>query len=146
MTLGSSTRDGEIEAFVVDRYLDSLISRAPQDAPDIPADLRVTADRLARGLPRYHPSFRFEEELAARLAAVATGRAGDLIDFPFRRPRGADAPEARSGQVHPVVIRGVLTSAAISLAGAAWVAWRRGHPTGDPMTRAFRAVTRARIV
>ena len=95
MTPGSSTRDGEIEAFVVDRYLDSLISREPVEAPDIPADLRETADRLAHGLPRYHPSFRFEEELAARLAAVASGRAGELVDFPFRRQRDPDAPEER---------------------------------------------------
>ena len=146
MTPGSSTRDGEIEAFVVDRYLDSLISREPVEAPDIPADLRETADRLAHGLPRYHPSFRFEEELAARLAAVASGRAGELVAFPFRRQRDPDAPEERSVQVHPVVIRGVLTSAAISLAGAAWVAWRRGHPTSDPMARAVRAFGRARIV
>jgi hypothetical protein len=42
------------------------------------------------------------------------------------------------------VIGGVLTSAAISLAGAAIVAWRRGHPAADPMARAIRAVSRAR--
>jgi hypothetical protein len=46
-----------------------------------------------------------------------------------------------------VVLGGVLTSAAISLAGAAWVAWRRGgRPSTDPMARAMRAVARARIV
>ncbi len=39
MTLGSSGRDGEIEAFVVDRYLESLLSRAPRDPADIPAEL-----------------------------------------------------------------------------------------------------------
>jgi len=148
VTVGSSARDGEIEALVVDRYLESLLARAPRDPTDVPDDLRATADRLATGLPRYHPSFRFEEELAARLAlaaASATTTAGDLIDFPRRRPRDRGPIDEGRVQVRPVVIGGVLTSAAISLA-AAWMAWRRGRPPADPMTRAIRAVARARIV
>ena len=148
MTVGSSARDGEIEALVVDRYLESLLARAPRDPADVPDDLRATADRLATGLPRYHPSFRFEEELAARLAlaaASATTAAGDLIDFPRRRRRDRGRIDEGRVQVRPVVIGGVLTSAAISLA-AAWMAWRRGRPPADPMTRAIRAVARARIV
>jgi hypothetical protein len=40
----------------------------------------------------------------------------------------------------------VLTSAALSLAGAAYVAWRRGRPPANAMTRAVRAVARARTV
>jgi hypothetical protein len=145
VTPGSSSRDGEIEAFVVDRYLDSLIARTPVDGADVPPELRTTAEWLARSVPRYHPSFRFEEALAARLAAIATGKAGELIDFPVTA-MPADATAGRHGQVPPVVIRGVLTSAAISLAGAAWVAWRRGHPATDPMTRAVRAMARTRTV
>jgi hypothetical protein len=156
VTPGSSSRDGEIEAFVVDRYLDSLIARVPHDATEVPAELRETSERLARDLPRYHPSFRFEEQLAARLAAAGDGRSGDVVDFAARAStpipasaaarRGADANDDRLVPVHPVVIGGVLTSAAISLAGAAWVAWRRGRPPIDPMTRAVRAVSRARVV
>jgi hypothetical protein len=46
----------------------------------------------------------------------------------------------------PLLIGGALTSAAISLAGAAWVAWRRGRPTrGSAMVRAARAVREARL-
>ena len=150
MTLGSSSRDGDIEAFVVDRYLDSLLAREPRDPGDVPTDLRVTADRLASGLPRYHPSFRFEEALAARLAVAASGRTdpGAVIALPVGRPPAATGVtlDGRPGQVRPVVIGGVLTSAAISLAGAAWVAWRRGRPGPDPMRRAVRAVARARVV
>lgn len=142
MTLGSSARDGEVEALMVDRYLDSLLAREPRDPADVPDELRATADILATALPRYHPSFRFVEALSARLVAAATGEdaLGAIIDFP--------APiDPRSGQVRPVVIGGVLTSAAISLAGAAaWVAWRRGRPTPDPMTRAVRAVARTRVI
>ncbi len=142
MTLGPSARDGEVEALVVDRYLDSLLAREPRDPADVPDELRATADILATALPRYHPSFRFVEALSARLAAAASGQdaVGAIIDFP--------APlDPRSAQVRPVVIGGVLTSAAISLAGAAaWVAWRRGRPATDPMSRAVRAVARARVV
>jgi hypothetical protein len=142
VNLGSSARDGEIEALVVDRYLDSLLAREPRDEGAVPADLRETADLLASELPRYHPSFRFVEALGARLAASAIDREpGRLLTFP------AVAADVRPGQVHPVVLGGVLTSAAISLAGAAWVAWRRGgRPSTDPMARAMRAVARARIV
>ena len=145
MTLEASTRDGDIEAFVVDRYLESLLARSPRDPSDIPAELRATADALA-ALPRYHPSFRFVEALSARLAAAASDpvEAGDIIDFPA--PAGPATIDPRAAQVRPVVIRGVLTSAAISLAGAAYVAWRRGRPQPDPMSRAVRAVTRARLV
>ena len=150
MTLDPPTRDGEIEAFVVDRYLESLLARAPRDPSDMPADLRATADLLVSGLPRYHPSFRFVETLAARLASAAGGETGPGVVIGFPEPARPDeiALDARPpGQVRPVVIGGVLTSAAISLAGAAaWVAWRRGHPTADPMTRAIRAVARARLV
>ena len=147
MTLGPSARDGEVEALVVDRYLDSLLAREPRDPADVPDELRATADVLAAALPRYHPSFRFVEALSARLAAAATGDAGtgEVIDLPAAiHPAPLDQ---RSGQVRPVVIGGVLTSAAISLAGAAaWVAWRRGRPATDPMSRAVRAVARARVV
>jgi len=143
VTLERSTRDGEIEAFVVDRYLESLLARAPRDPADIPAELRATADALA-ALPRYHPSFRFVEAVSAHLAAAAAGRdtAADILQLPIGRPATVDA----RGQVRPVVIGGVLTSAAISLAGAAYVAWRRGRPPVDPMSRAVRAVSRARLV
>jgi hypothetical protein len=146
VTLGPTARDGEIEALVVDRYLESLLDRDPLDDAAVPSDLRATADRLARGLPRYHPSFRFEEELAARLAA-ASGRVGRLIEFPVQEARALVAGDERAapvGPVRPVVIGGVLTSAALSIAGAAYVAWRRGRPPAHAMTRAVRAVARAR--
>ena len=106
----------------------------------------MTAGRLAAALPRFHPSFRFEEALAARLAAVA-GRieAGELVHLPIR-PIVPHPVVLRAVVPRPVVLGGVLTSAALSLAGAAFVAWRRTHPTMDPMSRAVRAVARARLV
>ena len=147
MTRGYATRDGENEAFIVDRYLESLLARRPADATDLPPELRATAAALTAGLPRYHPSFRFEEALAARLAAAAPGlspadAASELIPFP--RVLVTTAPDGRPVAIRPAVLGGVLTSAAISLAGAAYVAWRRSRPPTDPMARAIRAAARRR--
>ncbi|MEX2184846.1 MAG: hypothetical protein WEC14_10395 [Chloroflexota bacterium] len=146
----SFERDGDIEALVVDRYLESLLARDTVVPDGVPAEMQRTARRLATDLPRHHPSFRFEEALAARLAAVA-GRigAGELVDLPLpldqevMAVRGADG-SARSALMRPVLIGGVLTSAALSIAGAVFVAWRRARPV-DPMARAARAVARARL-
>ena len=127
-------------------------------------DLRVTAERLSAGLIRVHPSFRFEERLARRLdelaaslrlPAAAEGGAGGGTPSP--RPIGvvsepAFEPADFLDPAHPVVddddpfpwrarpllLGGALTSAAISLAGAVFVAWRLSRPV-DPMVRAIRA-------
>jgi hypothetical protein len=137
-------RDEEVEALVVDRYLESLLARRPHDVDDVPPDLEAAADELIRALPRYHPSFRFEEHLAARLAAAAAHAEAAGRVVPFARPAAGLDPATRPGLARPVVIGSVVTSAAISLAGAAFVAWRRARP-GDPMSRAVRAVSRARL-
>lgn len=185
MTLPWAGRDdGEIEAIVIDRYLDSLLARHPAPIDGVDADLEATAIRLMRDLPRLHPSFVFEERLAERLRAravelrrAAPGRASprratavgiESSASPVLRPLPAAAvatddagtsrtvivgtsDDPRRGPitarpvVRPVVIGGVLTSAAISLAGAAFVAWRLSRPSTDPMGRAVRAIARARI-
>ncbi|MGK2849924.1 MAG: hypothetical protein ACSLFN_03305 [Candidatus Limnocylindrales bacterium] len=135
----------DIEALIVDRYLESLLARRPADPDGVAADLRATAERLTAELPRHHPSFRFEEALAARLAAVANRiQAGELVDLPMSRDDRERDDHA--GLTRPVVIGGVITSAALSIAGAAFVAWRRSHPPLAPMSRAVRAVARTRLV
>ena len=138
------SHDEEVEALVVDRYLESLLARRPHDVDDVPVHLEATAEELIRALPRYHPSFRFEEFLAARLAAAAAAAPDTGRIVPFARPDGGGDPVDRPALARPVVIGSVVTSAAISIAGAAFVAWRRARP-GDPMSRAVRAVSRARI-
>ena len=158
--------EGEIEAIIVDRYLDSLLARGPRDDAAVSADVRRTSAWLADGLPRYHPSFVFEERLAATLSRRAgairagtdarsgtgrgTGQRDGLSVLPVQHGSspGALLPPAERGStpVRPVVIGGVLTSAAISLAGVAFVAWRRTHPGLDPMTRAVRSVVRTKVV
>jgi hypothetical protein len=165
-------RDGyEVEALVTDRYLEALLAAHARGAdrgptPHDPDDaLRRTADRLARDLPRFHPSFLFEEALAARLGSVAArmrmpaaaGAEGVIVPLPVGdlladmgdpfadRADAADgAGPAGSGR-RPLIIGGALTSAALSLAGAAFVAWRMNRPAG-PMVRAARAVARTRPI
>jgi hypothetical protein len=160
------------EALLTDLYLDALLAGAVLDATDRgesgdPSDhldpaARDAADRLRRDLVRVHPSFRFEERLATRLAEAAiamrvpaaVGAEGRVV--PFRRPAfdadplaPADGAEDSSPRelARPLLIGGALTSAALSIAGAALVAWRRGRPSrsGGPMVRAARAARSARI-
>ena len=128
----------------------------------------VAAERvLETALVRVHPSFRFEERLAARLAGLAATshdgiaaedgdgdlaqRGGLLLAFPGAGPDVADALARRAqddlldlvlaGDLdpadadavsrangipdrRPLLLGGAITSAALSVAGLAWVAWR----------------------
>jgi hypothetical protein len=159
-------RDGyEVEALVTDRYLETLLAAHARgaDRGPVPRDpddaIRRTADRLARDLPRFHPSFRFEEALSARLQAHAdrvalaavAGAEGTLFPLPIGDPFDGASLDERddvpggSGR-RPLIIGGALTSAALSLAGAAYVAWRLNRPSAGPMVRAARAVARTRPV
>jgi len=146
---------GEIEALITDRYLDSLLAiqpaphldAGPLDARDsLGAAVRAVSRRLATDLPRFHPSFRFEERLALRLAEVAAsmrlpvaaGAEGGLVPMrdlhpavPAPRPGGDDDDRADPR----LLIGGAVAASALSLAGA-WLAWRRRT---SPMARAIRA-------
>ena len=172
MTGYPTGRDGlEVDALVTDRYLDALLAAHERGADHGPAgaepgpDRRRAADRLARDLPRLHPSFRFEEALAARLAEVAArmglpvaaGAEGLVVPLPGSRRPGNDTDpieddlhdlvdDSRPGIGRPLLIGGALTSAALSIAGAAYVAWRLNRPPASAMVRAARAVARTRPV
>ena len=177
-------RGTEAEALLTDRYLDALLAAHDRRADDSPADadldptIRLAASRLAADLDRVHPSFRFEERLAARLADVAArmrmslAAGGEGARPMTARPmtgHGAFGPDAEleallaeafgpdfdpagdggdteSGRfTRPLIIGGALTSAALSIAGAAIVAWRRSRPPLSPMARAVRAAGQARL-
>lgn len=177
-----------IDALLTDHYLDALLAGAVIDLETAgpagaggrldPATARA-AERLRHDLVRVHPSFRFEERLATRLAEaavalrvpLAVGDEGRLVPFPARSasapshaesaatdlPPAADLadaaglvdldPATHRERSRPLLIGGALTSAAISLAGAAFVAWRIGRPgrAATPMARAARAVREARL-
>jgi len=150
----------DVEALIVDRYLDALLAgdEGTRDGETGATDrahdavdpvTREAAHVLRRSLVRVHPSFQFEERLSVRLAVMAAGRGdgsrlGAVIPFhPLRRaqsdagpagdnPVGDDVTAAsrdvpagrRSAAVRPLLIGGAITSAALSLAGVAWVARR----------------------
>ena len=123
------------EVLQTDLYVDQLLESHARrglaaagltvNGRDVPPRLRETAELLDRTLVRFHPSFRFEEALAARLRALGGGREPGTRDpIPFPNAVLAREPE------HDAMSRGLLVGGAIasgvSLAGAAaWVAWRR---------------------
>jgi hypothetical protein len=154
---------GEIEALVTDRYLDALLAGAGSDEAGSPRralDLAVRAAsrRLASDLPRFHPSFRFEERLALRLAEaaaamrlpMAAGSETSVAQIPVAPPAGFDPlavmPDDELDAFdlgRPMLIRGAMAASAISLAGAAWIAWRR-RTSASAMARAARAAHQLR--
>jgi hypothetical protein len=179
---------GEIDALVTDRYLDSLLagrerpgpvampagrrSRRRHVRPGSPADddptvsidaaVRIVSRRLAGDLPRFHPSFRFEERLAIRLAetaasmrlALAAGAEREAPAIPVPLSPGAIDPlalpvddeglaAAEPADPRPFLVGGAVAASALSLAGAAWLAWRR-RGTSSTMARAVRAAHEAR--
>jgi hypothetical protein len=170
--VGQLSRDSEqVDALIADRYIDSILAAHGRgaDVGPVPADLRpdvairLIATRLARDLPRLHPSFRFEEALAAKLNDAALRMRRPLTEgtVPVALPVGtgdiaADVATVEASTLRPwadgrievgrpLLIGGAITSAAISLAGAAYVAWRIRRPQSSPMARAVRAVARGRL-
>ncbi len=150
--------DAEVDALVTDRYLDGLLAvgeqgagmaltRRDDDAIALREDLGHATAVLRASLLRVHPSFRFEERLARRLAEVAdamraseaAGAEGARIPVVLPFDPGVDPADpglGATGSGLPGVPRPLLIGA-LSLAGAAIVAWRFGWPA-DPMTRAVR--------
>lgn len=105
--------DPEETSIQSDAYIEALLDGharapiripAPDRAPE--PNVRHVIRLLERGLPRFHPSFLFEEQLADQLRAAAAGGAPQVVLD--RR----------------VVIGGAIASG-VSIAGAAVVAWRR---------------------
>ena len=159
---------GDIDALVTDGYLESLLAARDRRATDAPSvaeldpAVRFAAARLSDGITRVHPSFRFEERLAARLAEAASrmslARAAGAEEAPATRtilaldlgPTASGPfepleledparPEELAGiPRRPLIIGGTLASA-ISIAGAAIVAWRlnRGGHGGPDWLRPF---------
>ena len=152
----------EVQALITDRYLDSLLAAVPSrdgeplDDPEasVGAAVRALSRRLATDLPRFHPSFRFEERLALRLAQVAASMrlplaaGGESQPAPITRIPLAPADPLRVApdddperDARPYLIGGAVAASAISIAGA-WFAWRRRT---SPMARAIRAAHSIRI-
>jgi hypothetical protein len=76
---------------------------------------------------------------------MAAGAEGMVVPLPSGLA-GPDDDERAWRDRRPLIIGGALTSAALSIAGAAYVAWRLNRPPTSPMVRAARAVARSRPV
>lgn len=108
--------EAEEGAIYSDAYIDALLAghaRLPIALPAVenaPApSVRRVIRLLERGMPRFHPSFLFEERLAEQLRALAE--------------QGSENPPQVLLE-RRVVIGGAIASG-VSLAGAAVWAWRR---------------------
>jgi len=185
VTFGWRASEAE-DALQVDIYLESLLAahgRSPAvlgtgDAfigaglGSLDPSQRRAAQLLSEHLQRFHPSFRFEEALAARLRAVAERsrsfavrgddapleddrQAAVVLPFPFlgQRPDGEAVDDEMLRRIERdrlaaverrrVLIGGAIASG-VSLAGAAIVAWRAAAPPRTAFGRATRAAHRAR--
>jgi hypothetical protein len=177
---------GQVDALVADRYLDALLAAGELRPADLVADdalepeLRDAARVLRRALVRVHPSFRFEERLATRLADLAVTQGAQAAQAVTQGAQAAQAAPALArtgggtvirfpgsvrtadGDVHTdplleAILRGdldptdeaavddalpepparrprivggaAITSAALSIVGVAFVAWRATRPT-----------------
>ncbi len=71
---GRALAAADAAALRSDAYIEELLaSREPTVPPaDLDPQVRNAAELLAAALVRFHPSFRFEEELAGRLRRLAT--------------------------------------------------------------------------
>lgn len=198
-----------IEALATDLYLEALLAQVERRAArtadgvrpaaaieaggvsgltdaNVDPALRHAAGVLRASLLRAHPSFRFEERLAAQLAGFAASATSAAAGSSAARPRpgavrrplriipfpGAGAnPDlvdpllsaVLSGELdpadedavrraaglrspaRPLLVGGAITSAALSLVGVAWVAWRASRPGGASMSRAVRAAHARRL-
>ena len=178
------TGEPEVDALVADRYLDALLAAVDRHAADAPSDasldpdIREAARVLRASLVRVHPSFRFEERLAGRLADLAAAQArpalaaaggsGTVIAFPGAAGSALDADplldailrgeldpadgdavdsatDATRGSAarRPLIVGGANTSAAISIVGVAYVAWRASRPAPVRSNRAMARAARA---
>jgi hypothetical protein len=131
-------------ALQTDAYIDALLGRhaglpvvVPTDEMLPPKGMRRAIELLERALPRVHPSFLFEERLAAQLRAAAKadeqrpplGDLGELIVLPI--PDGRQVALGAGGAAgvmdRRLIVGGAIAST-VSLAGAAaMLAWRRAR-------------------
>jgi hypothetical protein len=130
----------EEAAIQADAYIDALLARPRlpsgvgegTHAGDAPA--RRAAEVLSH-LPRFHPSFAFEDALAARLRAMAvapSNRLAEVIPFPGTSGAGASGLTGidRRLLVGGAIVGGALASGVSAAALYAW--WHAGRAGRRP--------------
>ena len=132
------TDDAAIQA---DAYIDALLTGHRRAPVGMPADSDVAGPLgrqpgvpdairlLEEGLPRFHPSFLFEEWLAGQLRRQAAGEAGAQTGgahvIPIAVIRSTSTAAGRL-QDRRLLVGGAIASG-VSIAGAAVYAWRRSR-------------------
>jgi hypothetical protein len=170
-----------VDALRSDAYVESLLASAERRAPAVPTDVDLdaevaaTARLLQSTLVRVHPSFRFEERLAQRLADIAAamrrdaattrgvpadalvpGRAGDgsVLAFPGHASPGCTSPFDGSAEgslrdlgaaAHPVVAWASAGAVAASLVARLPVPATVVRPDSGPTIAGAVAITSAAI-
>lgn len=122
----------EEAAVATDAYIDWLLDarrpgpRAAEDAREVDHSTRRTIALLHSRLPRFHPSFTFEEQLADRLRAAAeagpseAATPGTLLRFTIDSPAATTVAARR---LDPrMLIGGAAIASGVSM--AAVYAWR----------------------
>lgn len=124
-------RFDEEAAMVTDAYIDLLLDRRlPTEATiahrqPLPAQMRNAIELLHAGLPRFHPSFLFEERLGARLReGTGADSTGELIRIGIEGP----AALARARMDRRVLLGGAAIASGVSM--AAVYAWRHAPRRG----------------
>jgi hypothetical protein len=132
------------QAIQADAYIDNLLrhhGRTPVVVDSAGTDrgllhaqagVRDAIRLLEKGLPRFHPSFRFEELLAEQLRHAADRKAG-LQGEDAAEPMGQIVSIAVIPRTDPVprlpdrrlLMGGAAIASGVSIAGAAVFAWRR---------------------
>jgi hypothetical protein len=121
------------ESIHADAYIDSLLSRplTPVVLADYPLDRQLEqAIELLTGLPRFHPSFAFEESLGARLheaAAGPTGNLAEVIELPLGRRTAIGTRQATFAGIDRRLLVGGAIASGVSLAGIARIAYAWLH-------------------
>jgi hypothetical protein len=108
-------RDPDDVAVQSDSYIDAILNghaRLPIAMPRIAqapeANVRHVIRLLENGLPRFHPSFLFEERLAEQLRAAAPHASSEPLVVIDRR-----------------LLMGGAIASGVSIGAAAMYAWRR---------------------
>lgn len=122
-------------ALLSDAYIDTLLAlhaRRPALLPPVEAlpepGLRHAIELLAGSLPRLHPSFAFEEALAARLRdGLAVDASAYLLTL---RPPALAAPALRLDRRVVLGFGGAAIASGVSV--AAVYAWRHAARRGRP--------------
>ena len=136
--------EADDQAIQADAYIDDLLTGHGRTPVVVEADgsdsatwrgqpgVRDAIRLLEKGLPRFHPSFRFEESLAEQLRRAADRTAAVNAGAPAQ-PMSQIVPIAVIPRTDPVprlpdrrlLMGGAAIASGVSIAGAAVFAWRR---------------------